>query len=159
MDPLTILQIGSTIAGGIGSLFGGGSNKYDKLIDDILSGKVGGIPDNVKNELSESFRRNITSASATQRARTGEDFNARGLTSSGLLSNAYADINKNELQSISDADLSIMMQDINSRNQMLMQVIGKGNPYGGNQDAWGQMFGLGLGSLLSGGTKGGKGLV
>jgi len=150
MDLLTLFSIGSTIAGGLGSMgaFGGGSNKYDQLIDDILSGKTGGIPQDVKDQLSASFRKNITSATATQRARTAEDFQSRGLTQSGLLSNAYQDINEQELQQLSDADLAIMLKDIESRNSMLSQVLGMGNPYGGNQDAWGQLFGAGLGGLM-----------
>jgi len=140
---------GMSLAGLLGSLFGGQKKSpYDQLIDDIIAGKIGGISPDLMNKMSANMRSQIGGVANTQRARTGEDFNARNMTQSGLLSNAYQDINEAELGAISEGELGLQLQDAQMRQQSLMAAFGMVQP-NDNQGMWGDILGYGLSGLMN----------
>jgi len=145
---LSAITAATGLGGSLGLFGGGGGGEFDDLINQILAGEAGGIPPELMEQLLSKSEADITGFAGGLKESATADLNTRNLFGSGIEQNAFRKIDKDAISAFGDVSLGLNLTDATMRNQLLSQLLGMGNPNAAQNQAWGNLFGQGLGSLL-----------
>jgi hypothetical protein len=156
-DPLTLLGIGSTVVGGLGSLFGSGSKteippELQQVYDMVLKQAQEGLSDEAVNAMIMRAKTGLGQEAGALGALTESRLTRAG-AGTGVQQAALNRINKQRLLGIGEATTSAMLADEEAKQRGLQQLGQLAPLFGEFTTETGQgfadLFGSGLGFLLN----------
>lgn len=156
-DPITLLALGSTIGGGLGSLFGSGSKReippeLQEVWDLLMKQSQEGLSDRAVDLILQRTKRGLGAEAGALGSLTESRLTRAG-AGTGVQQAALGRINKQRLLGIGEATTSVGLADEEAKQRALRQLAQLAPEFGQytteTGEGFSQLFGAGLGFLLN----------